>query len=685
METDLAKARGPAPRLRAARLAAGVHGLQHEVGALWAWLRERELWLVLVIGLALWALAYQVPYTFHLDFGGDQRTRQRNLDEPFINFPTGWNEKPEPQSDDWADASNPPYRWAFAHATLDFPGAGGGPWRVSMLIAGQPIQQPTLSTWSDGTLTTTVPIAPRPRLYQHLFQAHNGDLRLAFDTPPYRSATDPRALGFVGYSATIQSVGGLRLPALRYLGFFALITACCYGIARRLAIGRRLACTCTLVLGLVVALLLAFWRMPLTLVAPAVAVVVAACYPLALVLVRLPLGDSSKAIVGHESVQRYAVALVLLALVVRLAGLLHPTIIFSDIGINTRELIGVVSGNLYQQERLPGELGGGWAPYPPAQYIVLAPLALFVDPSSEQPLRAQVGTVLKIGNALLDSMVVGMIWYALWRRGYGQRAALFGAALYLLPPPAFKAFGVGEFANIAGQALAMPLLVALPLFGARLREPKVFWPLGALLLLALLGHSGVTLSVLLLLGCLGLIWLIDQQTRRAAVWLLALGGLAALLVGLFYYSAYLHLFSDADATVVPRASVGFLTRLGYERNRALGEFLRPLSPLLIALGALGVFTLMRRPRRLLPGPALGPLLLAWWGSVALSLGLLLLRAQTVRWDLFLYPALCLAAGPLLVALWRHGRAGKATVTLLLAFLLVRGLFYWIWLVSDQYH
>ena len=90
-----------------------------------------------------------------------------------------------------------------------------------------------------------------------------------------------------------------------------------------------------------------------------------------------------------------------------------------------------------------------------------------------------------------------------------------------------------------------------------------------------------------------------------------------------------------------------------------------------------------RSRAALPG--LGMLLLAWWGGTLLSLGLLLFANQGVRWQSFLYPALCLGAGPALAALWPRGRAGRVVVTGLVAFLAWYGLAFWIVQIRDYLH
>src|SRR4051812_46915659 len=165
--------------------------------------------------------------------------------------------------------------------------------------------------------------------------------------------------------------------------------------------------------------------------------------------------------------------------------------------------------------------------FAPAQLL----LQLRPDDSGSLPL------LLKITNAVWDSLVVGFIWYVLRRCRCGSRAALLGAALYVLPPPLLKSLSVGEFANVFGQGLALPLLALLAIRARTLQQMLFALVLLTLFALALLGHLGVTISLICLLGCLGLFWLIRPETRRAFRLLLFGGLLAGALVALFYYSA----------------------------------------------------------------------------------------------------------------------------------------------------
>lgn len=658
-----------------------------EVAALLSWLREWELWAALLVGVLAWSLAYSVPYHHELNFGGDRATQQRNNDAPFLNIAQkGWNYESEPQGEQWLTSPAPPFRWAFDDARLTLPGLGQGAWRVTILAAGQPTPWPTLSMWSDGIYTSTVRLSQEPRAYQHVFSTNSrGDLQLHFVTPPYTPPNDPRPLGFVAFSAVVSPVGPQRAPPMQ-LWLLALTLTCCYGVTRRFALTKLWACAASIAGALLAGLLLAQWRFQLTSLTPALAMVTAFCYPIGIVVSRAShrsLGGSSLQQSAFSLQQSAITALFLLAFAIRLCGLLHPQIIFSDIGLNANNLLGFSGGEVFFTEGLPSEAGGGQSPYPPALYVIAAPLQLLFDTDNTSRLL-----LLKIVVALLDSAAVWLIWYVLRRRDYGEGAALLAAALYLLPTAPLRSFGVGEFANIGGQALALPLLAALALLGGRLRELRVFLALLALMLVALLGHAGVTISMVLLLGYLGLSWTIGPRTRLFVPALLATGIVAAALLGLFYHSAFLHLFVGPEQAAEVAAALpdrGFGAKLVGEMLRVFGLPRPTVNPLLGLLGAAGLVTMARRPRLADGIPGLWPILVAWWGSAILSIGLLAVRDQTVRWDLFLYPALCIAAGPLLAALWRRGTLGKIAVVAALAIILAHGIAYWGWVVFSQYH
>ena len=384
--------------------------------------------------------------------------------------------------------------------------------------------------------------------------------------------------------------------------------------------------------------------------------------------------NRQSSVVGRQS---SVIALILLAAALRLGGMLHPHARFSDDGLNANNLIGFTSGQVFFTEGLPSESGGGQAPYPPGQYIVFAPAQLLVRtmPNDINSIRM----LLKIGNAVWDSLVVGMcvvsaaaLRVRATRGPAGRRAVSASAATaqIALGRRVRECLRSGAGAAAAGAA-------------GDTRERAA--PSGYLRRAAGAAGAGAAGAP----GCddLGSMsaWqpgrdLADpRQVRDAPCRLLAFAGaLAVALVALFYYTALGDVLIDrlhAPAT----AHVSLAEKLTREVNRSRDLGLHPLT---LALGALGALLLMLSAR---PKPALGALLAAWWGATLLSLGLLLFANQGVRWQSFLYPALCVGAGPALAALWRRGRAARAVVIVLVVFLLWYGLAFWIVQIRDYLH
>lgn len=670
-----------------------------EVAAAGRHIREPRLWAALGCGLLLWSLAYQVPYRFQLDIGGDPRTLRQHDDDPYLdNF-----NAPEPDKL-YLKPGAVPFRWARDTSTISIPGLGGGRWSAALKAAsGRPDQSAAASHWDDGTTAAPLAVDPQPRIYRFEASADRaGDLTLRIDTPPLTAPGDPRTLGLVLFRLTLEQGAGPHLPAARQLALLALTLALAHLLLRRLAIEPRAALAATLGMAALAAALLATERTALTLIAPRLPLIAAGGYALAIVLAPIltraarrpsfPLAAGEAAYATGLAVA----GLVALALMLRLGGVLHPHARFSDDGLNAHNLMELTQGQVFFTEGLPAESGGGQAPYPPGQYLVFAPAQL-VLPTDYDSLKL----LLHVANALWDSLTVALLWYLLRRGGAGRRAALLGAGLYLLPPPLLASLSVGEFANIFGQGMAVLLLATLALWaggwlevlltkdegrtkGARLSSvlrPSSAgaslgpdWRIPAVLALPFLSHLGVTISLICVLAWLVPIWLLRPERRPAAAALVA-GGLAvAVLLAVFYYSALADtLAARIGAAPSAAAAAPLAQKLATQLSlaRKLG-----IQPLLVALGALGAL-LVGRHKTIPPRPAVGALLGAWWGGTLISLGLLVFASQGVRWQAFFYPALCLGGGPALDRIWPRGRAGRIVALGLLGFLIWFGLAYWV--------
>jgi hypothetical protein len=676
----------------------------------WAWvgrLREPGLWAAQLAGLVLWILAYQIAPAYVLHVGGDTQTHKRDYDTPFLSD-GGFNDsEPGKLKRDgqelqwWEQPDKPPYRWAKDDAAVLLPGLGGRRWAVSILArSGRPGGGAAESRWQIGDdPPVTLSIAAHPRLYTILGDTSYGDLRITMQTQPLVVPGDPRTLGLAIHrvAATPAGESRLRRPALGQIALLSLLLLTGYSLARRLALPRYWALALALIVAAACAAMLAESRLALTIWTPALAWLALICYLLAVLLA--PLLAAAVQALGLDVVpseRSAALATSIGAFWLRMAGLLHPYAksASGDLGFNVNNLDAVIGGKLFLYAGLPAEVGGGKAPYPPAQYLVLAPFRLLFGDD-----RLQRGWLIQGGNALLESCSAALIWLLLRRMGFGRRAALLGAALYIVIPPLLRSFSIGEFANIFGQSLVVPLLLFLALGAPRAGRWHIALIGAVLLLVILLSHTGVVIStVALLLAWLPLWWLVASSPRSRAGerWaatarrLLAAGAIAGLLALGLFSSSYTGLLEQRQALTaaippIAEASAGTLPPSRPFGAKVFGELqsgfstAKGISPLLALSGGLGLLLLWRRH------PLQLGLLLACWLGMLLSMAVLLRSDQAVRWQAFLFPALCMGAAPLFAAWARRGRAGAALALLALIYLAWLGVDLWARQVVNYLH
>jgi hypothetical protein len=272
-------------------------------------------------------------------------------------------------------------------------------------------------------------------------------------------------------------------------------------------------------------------------------------------------------------------------------------------------------------------------------------------------------------------------------------------------------FSIGEYANLGGQILALPVLALLALWGTIRRSALlsrffffVLW-FSVLLCLGLLSHLGVAISLVLVLLAAWLLsvggWLFSKarassthtQAPTFSPAVLGAGGiLAAVVASIVYYSApeFTTLYAErltSDTTATATQQAPFLAALGGIVLALFSPGSR-LLPLTLAAGLVGLLLLWQRSSRRHTAPGFASFrltLLAWWLGILLSLALLLVAQQGVRWQHFLYPALCLGGGVALAALWRRGQAGRVVSLVSVCAIASHGLIMWMWQIYDYLH
>ena len=638
------------------------HAAVAEIRELAAVLREPWLWLLMLVMAVCGSLAYSRPYAFDLDIGGSPKDcyAMEVFDTPYLS---GFNAEGgnggaefDVSSERCAEATVA-YRWAFHEAGVRLPGIGRGVYGVTlMLTAGQPSGVPVLSEWHVASAPLlALPFDTAARTYHVLAPSSSyGDLALQFVTPTYQPADDPRALAFAADRLRIDSISRV-LPDWVQLAVLSGILGLVYLLCRRWLLPKAASVGLGLVLIAVLGALLVWQRQGLTSFSRQALQLVLVAYGLTFVLEPLASGLARRLAVGHSRHEaRLIVALVVIAWLIRTLGLFHPQTFSSDIGLNINNLTDVTRGEIIFIEGLPSDAGGGDAPYPPAQYIMLAPFQL---------LGLESWTLVTAANALIDSLVVMWLWLVLRNVGASPAAAVAAGALYVFATPQLRSLSTGEMANVWGQALVVPWLLVLLRWRDRLAGPVM---LGLATAITLLSHSGVFLSMIVFLATLGLMWLLqhDKQIREFAL----VVGLAVLGVVVVYYSAFLDVIRERSAAPPPTTTA--LQRLGVE----FGELVRltgQIGPMLAALGLVGLYVAWCQY------PRLAPVVAAWWIAALLSWGTLLMSQQALRWEAFLLPAVVLGGGLAVGEAWQSRTSLRFSALAVVAVVLINGGVLWV--------
>lgn len=627
--------------------------------------------LAILVGGGLIWLALQRPLAWSLSIGGNitiegDRVYANVYDAPYLVHvhgpePALLHDTTLPQSPDVLADPPAPYRWTYPSAQINVPTLNGGASLVTLQLAPPPMPiTPLTITLNGEQLTTTLP--PGPRLL-HLFtpSTADGSLHLHLDAPLYELPPDPRPLGVTLSTIDVQPTTWRPfVPVVLLLQLIGILLI--VGIGAGLSgLTPRQAMLLMMVVAVLLAVVLALYRTPVTLFAGSALAIAGGA-----LLVQAALYFGGRSLVEHLQGHRewaLVCGLTALGFAVRLLGMRHPQANFSDLMLHVNNLTGVARGEVVFTEGLTCEAGAGQSPYPPGVYAVLLPVLALARSADAQI------WVMQAGGALLDALTIALIWWAMRALGSRSRAALLGASLYTLPLPMLRSLTIGEFANIGGQALALPAVLGVAVWLHADQPTRWRGPILALLLLAALMHSGVLLSVGLW-GVALFVVLLVQRRFRVAGQLALIGGVAAGLAVLLYYSVFIG--DQRLAGTIPGCPpiVPLLTKL---RNvgRGLLDLRGDSSPLMVALGGAGLWLAWRQHS------AIRLVLAAWWLGAAASQVSLLWTGQTVRWTHFLYPALCIGGGIALAALAQGNRLTRVLVAGLLLIVLLIALITWI--------
>lgn len=623
--------------------------------------------------------AYQTPLSVHLAVGGDPLARRREDDAPFLQMVHA-SEPALPSVAAWWElpGAADPYRWTQPESVISLPGLGGGYWLVKVRAqGGRPDGMPTATEWQAGAappVAFELPVG-QIRRYMMILPA-DGTVRLAMRSDSFQAAGDPRVLGFLLREVRVQTIGGWRAPDWGQLGWIGLTLAAAWVWGHTSALSPRWGLSAIGIGGLAAIIAIALAR-------PAFALLIPILATLTLIATVISTGLALRW--PQQVAWRQVIGLALLALIVRLAGLLHPHAISSDAGFHANNLLRFGLGHVFLTAGLPAEAGGGLAPYPAGFYLIALPFQiLFGDDFAARRL------LVTIVAAALDSLFCVAIWWWVRQAGFGQRAALLSAACYLFATQALEALAIGELANVGGQALIVPALIGLSLGAAATRSHWMALSGLALAIAAgVMAHSGVTLGFGFLIGWA---WLLAWRqpasiVTPARLFIATAGGIGLALIMMYTTPAYLELISGRSGqgasggqTPVQIITETFLALTGLQPPQRRG-LPAPLGLTLANLAGLWILWRTRQPTT----TTLRWLLGAWWGGALSGLVLLLFADQGLRWMLFLYPALCIPAGIALDRLAARAAWGRIAAAVWLMAIIGQGALLWVGQIRDYLH
>jgi hypothetical protein len=644
---------------------------------------DRRLWLLLAMAALLLALAAQAPLHYRINVGQEDRP---GADLPLlVRFNT-------PERD-----SHGRFRWTDERSIIRLPGLGRRPveLRLTVFPIGPEVARvgpKQVQVWARGELLAELPVRPEGAIYRLALSpaalaAGQIELRSATFSPP----GDPRQLGVPLTSVAAYGLASrVVLPdltlLLRWLAAFVLGWA----LLRRLEFGGRSAFA--LLLPAVALLVLATALDPprTALGARPLLETLLIAYLFALVLARLLPPLARRLDMPLDGVAlRWLVLLVVLAAGLRYGGKIYPYAMPGDIGFHANRFNDVVVRGMFVLI-IPHR--GIDLPYPPAFYMLMAPLRLT---------GIELPTLLRLGQALIDGLSVVLV-YALaciLQRATGgsvrRDIALLAAGIYGFAAAGFMAFWWNFSTFIYSQFVLLLLLLALALLWPRLVAPREPQPWGALrfwlafvVLLFVLSHSTALMNAALLIGGGGVLLLLAWRFpwARSAAWSLLLPtSLALLLAFAVYYSNYTAMFLEQFSRLASGGLTGLAERAPVGRDvlwRTLwyDGLITHFGFFPLPLAFVGLALLARRASPARPASLALPALMALVLAIGVGFALLpFISGSTLatRYLMFALWAVALGAAVATSLLWQRGRMGRVLVLAAGAFLLWVTLAQWV--------
>ncbi len=635
--------------------------------------------MLLLASLFLWSLAYQQKQSYTVDVGGLG-------DNAYV---TGFQGKERNADLD--------YRWSLASASVTFPGIGNEPVVLSLRTIGYRPDgnPPILTVRARGKIYSvqTTSSLHTDAIALERGDALNGNLVITLESPTFTLPTDQREHGVIIDSISVSPIDyGLRpivVPPLDALLAMLVGVAAIYMLVMLTLRRRRFALIAGCALSVIFSLLTLLARPELGLLVPQLPWLSLWALLLGiggrLVLDRLVVPQSAAAFFA-SGVGSLAFAL---AFVVRFGGLTYPQFLTSDLDFHVHRMQRVLDGWWVFTSNLPD---GTVVPYPPALYVVLAPLNLLFGRSDDT-----VALMLKASTALLDAATCLALAWAGWRLWRGRAGGIAAVAYALILAP-FELFSAGNYTNLFGQGvLNLTLLGSVVYLNGRdvFRAPLWVGILSVGFVLTMLGHYGIMLSTPLILGVFGAWTLVEtlRGGRPRRSWYLLFGYIISLIASFaFYYRFFLsemwEQFSALAARFTSRSqsisagdgAIPVAVTPFYEK---LTSKIASLVGLPLSISALIGFVLPRTSDLRLTVEVdrqARALMLCWVGVAAFFLLLDQALGDAIRWYYLAAALLALVGGRFLERLGMKGRVAPLLVGLILSVMLLQLLNSW---VGDQ--
>lgn len=688
------------------RATSKIHAI-HAEAALWRralWQRPFALFLLLTL-LGIWAVAH-IPLFITIDVGLEEGY---GGDYPLIAaFNTAERDE------------HGTYRWTQDGSLIRLPALGSRPVLVRLdmvpMSAEVAAQAPSyVDILVGGEPFTTLPTGIDGRYFHMLVpgeRLNGGAFAMQFRSETFTPPDDPRSLGVPlgGVRVTSAHPPNGFLPIvwpdwrvlLQWLGsltLFWVIVLRCTGSQRwawRLAGGVAFA--------IIFASLLdpprwgggAFPALAAVTLSYGLIVVLRPILPRLARLLDIPLTPQTLG---------WLLLIVAVAFGMRAGGRLYPLSMWGDIGFHTNRFIETFGlGDIYLLSRNRGIN----FPYPPAGYLVLAPLIL-----TSLDIRLVLQLVATLSDPIGAIAVYAIVAQALQKETH-QKTGLLAAALY-----SFTAAGImltwWSFDTHIYSQCATLILIAVLIIGnhhqhtrahaLNLPRPPNLGAWMTLLFLCssivFLGHFGFFMNTSLLgLFLLVVAWIGGQWWQggnawaRAIRWPLTITAVSAVIVAwLLFYSNYLWLFKDQWYGIMNGGLTDLADRAPVGRDRlwntlwhaGLIEHFGFFPLVLLPTGMWYLWRCVRRyehsPHHPLSPSAPRVLFIVMVGNLLISSGFAILpfitlSTQSTRWLTF--SAWVMAIGAALGAriVWRRGRGGRLAAVAMAGFVVWNTLYFY---------